>query len=187
VKSILDAILQSRTYLEGQKKQAHEKPSLTVSSIISKEFITRKHIATLRQAYESTNRTTHSPCALAMREDKYCSRKGVAAFIRVPWSRAERCQDGGLAGVAFRRRWELNCGGPPCAACGLLEGAADASRRPSAVSKQRVRTRLRLPRVIRGIYAEWSREGGGKGAARHDLLDTTYLARLKITAQKHMK
>jgi len=70
---------------------------------------------------------------------------------------------------------------------GLLEGAADASRRPSAVSKQRVRTRLRLPRVIGGIYAEGSGEGGGKGVARHDLLDTTYLARLKITAQKHMK
>jgi hypothetical protein len=37
------------------------------------------------------------------------------------------------------------------------------------------------------VIGGFTRRGMGKGVAKHDLLDTTYLARLKITAQKHMQ
>jgi hypothetical protein len=170
VKCILDVIL----YQEGASNVEGNRSSKNQASLSHhpERIRSTKDIATHHQAYEVTNRTTHSPCAPAIGEDKYCRRKGVAAFV-FPGSQAEPLpsRGAGRCGVPAGR-WELNCGEPPSPArqAGLLEGAADASRsRSVGCFRTTGAERLRLPPVIGGF----TRRGVGKGVAKHDLLHTT--------------
>ncbi|KAH8753775.1 hypothetical protein F5882DRAFT_53581 [Hyaloscypha sp. PMI_1271] len=123
VKGILDVILCQEGASKLKRSRSTKKPASLSHHL--ERIRNTKDIASHHQAYEVTNRTTPSPCAPAIGEDKYHRRKGVAAFA-FPGSRAEPLpsRGAGWCGVP-----ELNCGEPPSPALrvriGLLEGAAD--------------------------------------------------------------